>query len=227
MNNCLHEKEYGQEHYARLRQLAAETTPADELSHFMEMGSWRPKELRKMKKFRFQLLHRWLVEHFAPCRVADIGGGKGLLAYLLQQSGWEAAVIDPIYQELPDKYKDIATGQRVKIGTHEKVRRVSRPFSAEMGREFDLLIGMHAHGCNALIVDAAAEYGCGYVLFPCCVIEEPFFPVRGVSWLESITAYGVEGQRPLHHFRLNFKGQNIGLCEVGERVSLSVSQSVS
>jgi hypothetical protein len=135
-------------------------------------------------------------------------------------------VIDPINQELPDKYKDIATGQRVKIGPHEKVRRISRPFAKEMGREFDLLIGMHAHGCNAKMMDAAAEYGCGYVLFPCCVIEEPFFPVRGVSWLESVTSYGVEGGRPLHHFRLNFKGQNIGLCGVGERTTQVVTTSL-
>lgn len=213
--NESHEKEYGQAHYTHLRHLAAETTAADELAHFMEMGSWRPKELRKMKKFRFQLLHRWLVEHFEPCRVADVGGGKGLLAYLLQKDGWEAAVVDPVYQELPDKYKDITTGQRVKIGPREKVRRITQPFTEPIGRDFDLLVGMHAHGCNVKIMDAAADYGCGFVLFPCCVIDEPFFPTRGASWLESLTAYAVAGARPLHHFRLNFKGQNIGMCSLG------------
>src|SRR5512147_745397 len=52
----------------------------------------------RMKKFRFQLLHRWLTHNFAPCKAADIGGGKGLLAYLLSNDGWNATVIDPIGQ---------------------------------------------------------------------------------------------------------------------------------
>ena len=50
----------------------------------------------RMKKFRFQLLHRWLVHNFAPCKAADIGGGKGLLAHLLIGNDWDATVIDPI-----------------------------------------------------------------------------------------------------------------------------------
>ena len=69
----------------------------------------------RMKKFRSQLLHQWLVQNLAPCKVADIGGGKGLLSYLLIQSGWDAVVIDPFEQTLPVKFKDIATGSRVKI----------------------------------------------------------------------------------------------------------------
>src|SRR5512147_931217 len=46
-------------------------------------------KLPRMKKFRFQLLHQWLVHQLEPCKAADIGGGKGLLGYLLQTSGWE------------------------------------------------------------------------------------------------------------------------------------------
>src|SRR5512139_945886 len=48
----------------------------------------------RLKRFRFQLLHHWLVTTFAPCRAADIGGGKGLLSYLLNQDGWHATLID-------------------------------------------------------------------------------------------------------------------------------------
>jgi len=55
-------------------------------------------ERRKMKKFRTQLLHRFLLENYKPCNVADIGGGKGLLAYILINSGWRATVIDPLKQ---------------------------------------------------------------------------------------------------------------------------------
>ena len=77
----------------------------------------------RMKKFRFQLLHRWLTHNFAPCKAADIGGGKGLLAYLLSTNGWNATVIDPMAQGLPTKYKDLSTDTRVKIDPAATVPR--------------------------------------------------------------------------------------------------------
>jgi len=174
----------------------------------------RSKELRKMKKFRFQLLHRWLTERFEPCRVADIGGGKGLFAFLMQQSGWDATVIDPIYQDLPHKYKDFTNGRRVKIAPTESVPHINQAFMSIMAQDFDLLVGMHAHGCNAAIIDAAVEFGCGFVIFPCCVIDEPFYPVIGVDWLECLADYAVRQGHHVMPFRLNFKGQNIGLAAV-------------
>jgi hypothetical protein len=167
--------------------------------------------LLRMKKFRFQLLHQWLVSNFEPCRAADIGGGKGLLAYLLQKDGWEAVVIDPVDQALPEKYKDLRTGSRVKIGTTETVRRMNTEFEPQQAVGFDLLIGMHAHACNVKIIDAAARHGCGFVIFPCCVIGEPFYPPLGVHWLESLADYALRQGHIIQPFRLNFKGQNIGL----------------
>jgi hypothetical protein len=176
----------------------------------------------RMKKFRFQLLHQWLANALAPCKAADIGGGKGLLGYLLQQSGWEVSVIDPVIQELPDKYKDIATDRRVKIRADQKVAYIQREFVTGMAQDFDLLIGMHAHGCNAKILDAAAEFGCGFVIFPCCVIDEPFYPPLGVHWLESLADYGVKRGLGVRTMRLNFKGQNIGLYSWGKCQTLEV-----
>jgi hypothetical protein len=170
----------------------------------------------RMKKFRFQLLHHWLINNFEPCRAADIGGGKGLLSYLLMKSGWKTAVIDPVQQLLPDKYKDIRADTRVKISPKESTPFIPSEFMPEMGKDFDLLIGMHAHGCNAKIMDAAAEYGCGFVLFPCCVIDEPFYPRLGVHWLECLTGYAIHKGLAVKPFRLNFKGQNIGICCAGK-----------
>ena len=80
--------------------------------------------LVRMKKFRFQLLHQWLIYNFEPCRVAEIGGGKGLLAHLLIKSGWQATVIDPVPQGLPTKYKDIVVGRRVKIDPSASVPNI-------------------------------------------------------------------------------------------------------
>ncbi len=207
------EKEGSRELFHSLQQIAARSdTPGVDLN---ALGAARKKELRKMKKFRFQLLHRWLIERFEPCRIADIGGGKGLFAFLMQQSGWDATVIDPTYQDLPHKYKDIALGRRVKIADSELVPHINHAFVGSMAQEFDLLVGMHAHGCNAAIIDAAAEFGCGFVIFPCCVIDEPFYPVIGVDWLECLADYAVRQGHHIIPFRLNFKGQNIGLAAVG------------
>jgi hypothetical protein len=167
-------------------------------------------ELVRMKKFRFQLLHQWLVENFEPGRVADVGGGKGLLTYLLRKSDWEAAVIDPVDQPLPDKYKDISHNKRIKIPPTEKVSRIGKEFEPHMAQNYDLLIGMHAHGCNIKIIDAAAKFHRGFVLLPCCIIDEPIYPSPGVHWLECLVDYAVQKGFVVRPFRLNFRGQNIG-----------------
>jgi hypothetical protein len=200
-----HDRERSAAQCQRLQQI----TSSSDLS--TTLFTKETRELRMMKKFRFQLLHRWLVERWQPCRAADIAGGKGLLAHLLQESGWAATVIDPIPQSLPDKYKNITTNQRVKIPVTARVQHISQPFVQAMGQQFDLLIGMHAHGCNIAIIEAAVEFGCGFVLFPCCVIDEPFLPPPGVDWLEYVATYAMGKGLTVTPFRLNFKGQNIGL----------------
>ena len=101
----------------------------------------------RMKKFRAQLLHVWLETNFQPCRAADIGGGKGLLGHLLERSGWEVTVIDPVGQPLPDKYKDIRTDQRVKVLSDEAVARIDTGFQVEMGAGFR---PAHRHACPRL-----------------------------------------------------------------------------
>jgi hypothetical protein len=193
-----------------------EVLDLDQLAGRVVLPALDTSKTLRMKKFRAQLLHQWLVNQFEPCRAADIGGGKGLLSHLLRQSGWDTVVIDPVGQPLPDKYKDIRNGKREKIDPGEAVPNVEAPFEVDMAADFDLLLGMHAHGCNVKIIDAAARYGCGFVIFPCCVIGEPFFPRLGVHWIEALAAYALEQGCDLFPVRLNFKGQNIGLCHPGK-----------
>ena len=182
-----------------------------ELAPLLSAPDNQRRELPKMKKFRFQLLHQWMVAEFAPCRVADVGGGKGLLAYLFQQSGWDATVIDPIQQGLPDKYKDIATAKQVRIPPTARVPRIDSPFSPAMTENFDLLVAMHAHGCNIQMIDAAAHYGRRVILLPCCIIQEPIIPPPNVHWIQCVVDYALHQGFAVKAFRLNFKGQSIGL----------------
>ncbi len=130
------DKRAGDELYGRIRQVAAANQAPDhtdtaitevmlanskDLAFLQASGPEQRRELPKMKKFRFQLLHQWIQTHLKPGRVADVGGGKGLLAYLLQESGWAATVVDPVYQTLPEKYKDLATERQVHLKAEQSV----------------------------------------------------------------------------------------------------------
>ena len=133
------------------------------------------------------------------------------MAYLLGQSGWETTVIDPVSQRLPEKYKDLTLDRQVKIAETERVARIDAEFSPEMADGFDLLLAMHAHGCNFSLIDAAAERGSSFLSLPCCVIGEPKTPPPGTHWLIFLAEHARSKGFELTPFRLNFKGQNIGL----------------
>ena len=182
-----------------------------DLSRVLTASAQGKRELTKMKKFRFQLLHQWMQGQIEPCRVADIGGGKGLLAHLLNQSGWEATVVDPVSQGLPTKYKDLQSDRQVQIAPTETVNRRDSCFETDMARDYDLLVAMHAHGCNIQLIDAAARFGRGFIVLPCCIINEPLYPPPGMHWLQCVADYAKSRGFNIEPFRLNFKGQNIGL----------------
>ena len=165
--------------------------------------------LPKLKRFRFQLMHEWIRQEFPKCRVADVGGGKGLLAYLLIRDGFDATVIDPVRQSLPRKFRDL-TGRRVGIPPDADVPRIARPYSLETGRKFDLLIAMHAHGVNMSILDTVARMGTSCVLMPCCVIDEPETPPRDDAWFDWLVRHATDQGLKVDYFYLNFKGQNVG-----------------
>jgi hypothetical protein len=199
--------------FEQVRGAAHSPTGADDSLIFpgMVSDSAPSKERHLMKKFRFQLLHEWISENLSPGRLADVAGGKGLLAFLLQQDGWETVVIDPVFQDLPSKYKDLISNTQVQVSPEAKVSRLDVPFKQEMAKDFDVLVAMHAHGCNIQLIDAAAEFGREAILLPCCVIGEPILPPPGTHWIQALVEYAVGKSFVVMPFRLNFKGQNIGL----------------
>jgi len=168
----------------------------------------KEKKLRKMRKFRFQLLHKFIIKNFKPCKVADVGGGKGLLAYLLKKDGFDAFVIDPFNQELPKKYKDLE-GNKEKMNT-EKIPRITKKFKKEMIKDFDLIIGLHAHGSNMNIIEGCAKYKKDFILMPCCVIDEPIIQKPNIDWFDSLVKYAKNLGHDLKYFELNCTGQNKG-----------------
>lgn len=165
---------------------------------------------RLSHRFRFQLLHHWLINHYQPCKASDVGGGKGLLAYLLNCSGWDVTVIDPVNQILPRTFKDLHKNRTTLTPDKRKdVKRIDKPFEIEMAKDFDLLIGLHTHGSNLKIIDACKEYNKKFVLLPCCVIGEPVEIKPGINWLESLVDYAQDKGFEVKREKLNFAGQDI------------------
>jgi hypothetical protein len=163
-----------------------------------------------MKKFRSQILTHWLINTYEPCRVADIGGGKGLVSYLLNKAGWQSTVIDPVTQSLPEKYTDL-NKKRIKILPEETVPHIEAPFTKDLAKGFDFLLGLHAHGSNMWIVDAAVEFDLDFLIIPCCVIDEPIVKLPDINWRESLKEYAKSKGIYLKEIQFNFMGKNIAL----------------
>lgn len=176
----------------------------------MKQKTKRQRKARKMKKFRSQILAYWINNTFEPVKTADVGGGKGVLSYLLQKEGWDVTVIDPEYQELPLKYTDL-NKKRIKIPLEEKVKRITAPFTYEMVKDYDLLIGLHAHGVNMNIIKGCAEFNKEFILLPCCVIDEPIEKQPDINWRESLYDYALSLGLPVKKVQFNFMGKNIAI----------------
>lgn len=147
---------------------------------------------RQPHKFRFQILHQWLIENYSPTTALDIGGGNGLLAYLLNQSGWQTTVVDPaIDRQVVWKYKDLVSGKQIKLTPEMRnsVPHIESGFTRDMAHPVNLLIGLHAHGSNMAIIQAARDFKKDFVILPCCVIDEPIEKRPGINWLNSLIEY--------------------------------------
>ena len=176
-------------------------------------------QLPKMGKFRFQLLAGWITERFPPCTVADVGGGKGLLTLLLREAGFAAEVVDPVDQPLPSRYRDLRGGRRVRVGAGAAVPRRRARFGPELGRRYDLLVALHAHGANLAVLETAAAAGSSCVVLPCCVVDEPAAPGPGQNWFMWLVGQARDLGLEPEFFALNFRGQHLGFVVRGPRPS--------
>jgi 2-polyprenyl-3-methyl-5-hydroxy-6-metoxy-1,4-benzoquinol methylase len=168
------------------------------------------KKPRLNRKFRFQLLKDWLVLHYRKCRVADIGGGKGLLAYLLLADGWEATVIEPNTTSELKKYREVKSKKRVKLKQEDwsKLTRIESELNPNMVDKFDVLVCLHAHGVNIEVIRICTHMKKDFVLLPCCVIDEPIIKKSKINWFASLVDYAKELGLDPKIDQLNFKGKN-------------------
>ena len=102
-------------------------------------------------------------------------------------------------------------GEKHKINEDVQIPRIDAVFEKEMTKDFDLLIGLHAHGSNMKIIESAKEYNKNFVIFPCCVIDEPIEVKPNIDWFESLREYAEKLGHKTHIVELNFRGQNKGI----------------
>lgn len=100
---------------------------------------------------RFVALARFVADNFRSCRVADVAGGSGLLAYELEKVGFDCTVIDT-------KPHAGATG----------IKTIKGEFKASsMATKFNLVIGLHPDSATEELAHAAV-LGIPTVIVPCC-----------------------------------------------------------
>ncbi len=121
-------------------------------------------------------------------------------------------MIDPVNKNVYlTKYKDINTGKRVLLSKNDvtAIPRIQGLFKESLAQNYDLLIGLHAHGSNLQIINACKKYHKDFLLLPCCVIDEPLIKKPDINWLQSLIDYAVDQGFKVKQDTLNFKGQNI------------------
>lgn len=169
----------------------------------------RKKPLRKNHKFRFHLLSEWIVSNYPPQKAADVGGGKGLLAFLLNSKGWDVTVIDPVNQLLPKKFKDLNKNKTTLSDIDRaKIKRINKIYTEDLAKDYDILIGLHSHGSNIMIINGCKKYSKNFILLPCCVVDEPIEIKPGIDWFNSLANYAISKDIKVKFHELNFKGQN-------------------
>ena len=164
------------------------------------------------KAFRFVQAYALIRQlHPEGATVLDVGGGQGILSYHLNQTpAFRAVVMDPEPRSLPPRFRVPGQRKLAAVPDDAKVPAFAAPYSHEIGREFDLLVGMHAHGANRQMVDTVAAHGNACLLFLCCVQGETPPPV-GEEWFRWLFRYAKDKGLDVRIAHLPFKGRNLGL----------------
>jgi hypothetical protein len=145
--------------------------------------------------------------------VADVAGGRGILAFRLYELGMQPVIIDPRDATFPRwihrtlRKRAIRTGKRITIGRVQK-----RVQDVDLGA-FDLVVALHPDEATEPALRAALSSGVDFAIVPCCV-----FPLDGikrsrqawVSYLASL-APGIQTTK------LAISGANVVLWRKGEK----------
>ncbi len=155
---------------------------------------------------RFRVFAEFITQQFPDARkVADIGGGRGLLSVELQRVGFESVVIDPRRVEnLPRRIRKEIRKEALRSGKLTNIAKAEIQIEQMDLSSFDLAVGMHPDQATEHIVRESVQAAVPFAIVPCCVM-----PIDGLGrtfevWLEYLASLA-QGSRTA---RLQISGRN-------------------
>jgi hypothetical protein len=145
-------------------------------------------------------------------RIADIGGGSGLLSLELAKRGYEPTVFEPANHNSQAAMRHAASKQEIPLGgLHDidRKRLVIRHTEdcGELLGDYDLLVGLHPDEATEIIVRLGLGLRKPFAVVPCCVMPLDGRDMVEKEWLDYLQRLG-PGVRST---RLECSGKNIVL----------------
>lgn len=151
---------------------------------------------------RFQVTADFIARNFVPCRVADVGGGKGDLSTALRDHGFICTVINT--------RKAAVSGQQIAVS------RIRAHFTPDMATDYDLLVGLHPDGATEALAQAALS-GMPVVIVPCCHYWRGIDSHGSTSMADTIRRYWRKHHVDFWETQLPMSGKNLILIAPGTR----------
>lgn len=153
---------------------------------------------------RFDLFANLIQSNFPPTlypNVADIAGGKGVLAYELRCRGYKSITFD--------KRRRASNVIRAYAFRHLY-------FGPTVKEGFSLLVGMHPDEATDVIIVEAAKRSTPFVICPCCVkpsAVQYFGDYNYQNWLKHLEKLAKSKGYDIEQTRLKMNGKAI--CLIG------------
>lgn len=145
-------------------------------------------------------------------RVADIGGGSGLLSLELSKRGYLPTVFEPAKHNKQAAMRHAASKQEIPLGGPHEIERKrliirNTADCHELMEGYDLLVGLHPDEATEIIVRLGLGLRKPFAVVPCCVMPIDGRDMVEAEWIDYLRKLG-SGVRST---RLDCSGKNIVL----------------
>lgn len=147
---------------------------------------------------RFEEVASYIDTHFKNRVkfIADVAGGQGMLARMLNKHGYESEFIDPRGWTM--------------VGVNSRAEE----YSSDMADYYDLVVGLHPDGALRPVVESAKDRP--VLVVPCCNFWDRSRKLGRDALVEEIEGYFRKEGIPFEKIVFNFKGpHNIGFVTNG------------
>lgn len=141
-------------------------------------------------RFRFRTFAEFIREQFPEARrIADVAGGRGLLAVELMRLGLSPTVIEPRHVDrLPRKVRKRFQVEAIRGGKLPSVARVERPVEDADLAAFDLVVALHPDEATEPTIRRAVALQKPFAVVPCCVMPTDGIQRTFDEWLSYLAS---------------------------------------